>query len=410
MYKLLDNKAYLSELKQLSVYENFIKEDKKDVIDLYFDETDYKSYAKRFKKAVEKGSNVYKDFKKDASPPFTTLDKAIQDRNKKAVKSSMGKGIAIGVAAAVIIYAAYQIYKRFLSKAAKACKGQSDNEKTLCMYQYKIKALEAARNELTKGLSKCKDDKCQSMVKSKITAHVSKIKKYKLKLREDQPMNFVDGYLEYLNEDRGLNLPIERDEKPNYIRMCMMQEDDRVKIRCLRKIKELTAMNPFYQYRIDRFVDAITNTYEATTEPGFNEYNLEESLNILNETLSTSVKKKLLKRNKVEKISSNEIAKAEKILRVKFHPDYRWIVENFGFIDEPNIVISGLGALDQFENIIFLNIKIIKSKLPPDHIAISYENKYKMILVLNNNNGKIVDLKNTKVLFDSLNDLLLRTL
>ena len=85
-------------------------------------------------------------------------------------------------------------------------------------------------------------------------------------------MEFIDGYLQYLNEDRGINLPIEGDDKPNYIRTCMMQENDRDKIKCLRKLKELTAMNPFYQYRIDRFVDAITNTYEATVEPGFNEF------------------------------------------------------------------------------------------------------------------------------------------
>lgn len=92
-------------------------------------------------------------------------------------------------------------------------------------------------------------------------------------------MDFVEGYLEYLHEDRGPSFPIERDDyRPNYIRACMVQEDDRVKIRCLRKLKELTAMNPFYQYRIDRFVDAITNTYERTEEPGFHEYKLEESI------------------------------------------------------------------------------------------------------------------------------------
>ena len=86
-------------------------------------------------------------------------------------------------------------------------------------------------------------------------------------------MDFVSSYLDHLQEDRGPSFPIERDDyRPNYIRTCMMQEDDRVKIRCLRKLKELTAMNPFYQYRIDRFVDAITNTYERTEEPGFNEY------------------------------------------------------------------------------------------------------------------------------------------
>ena len=90
-------------------------------------------------------------------------------------------------------------------------------------------------------------------------------------------MDFVEGYLNYLHEGwRGLNIPIERDQKPNYIGRCMALESDRMKIKCLRKLKELTAMNPFYQYRIDRFVDAITGTYERTSEPGFNEYKLEE--------------------------------------------------------------------------------------------------------------------------------------
>jgi hypothetical protein len=105
--------------------------------------------------------------------------------------------------------------------------------------------------------------------------YASKIRKLKKKLNEGKSMNFIDGYLQYLNEDRGLNFPIERDDKPNYIRFCMMRESDRLKIGCLRKLKELTAMNPFYQYRIDRFVDAITNNYEATTEPGFIEYKRE---------------------------------------------------------------------------------------------------------------------------------------
>ena len=93
-------------------------------------------------------------------------------------------------------------------------------------------------------------------------------------------MDFLEGYLKYLNEgvigDRGVSIPIERDQKPNYIGRCMALENDRMKISCLRKLKELTAMNPFYQYRIDRFVDAITGTYERTSEPGFNEYKEEK--------------------------------------------------------------------------------------------------------------------------------------
>lgn len=88
--------------------------------------------------------------------------------------------------------------------------------------------------------------------------------------------NLTESYLGFLFSPmsqvsktiRGPNVPVELDEKPNWIRECMLLPEDRSKIRCLRKLKETTVMNPFYQYRIDRFIDAITNTYEATDEPG----------------------------------------------------------------------------------------------------------------------------------------------
>ncbi len=83
-----------------------------------------------------------------------------------------------------------------------------------------------------------------------------------------------DLYQTYEQEIRGENKPIEDcDNRPNYIGMCMhMMKTVQEKIGCLRKVRELTAMNPFYQYRIDRFVDAITDTYEPTDKPGFTEY------------------------------------------------------------------------------------------------------------------------------------------
>jgi hypothetical protein len=81
-------------------------------------------------------------------------------------------------------------------------------------------------------------------------------------------------YTTYEQEIRGENKPIENpDRRPNYIGMCInMMETAPMKIKCLRKVKEMTAMNPFYQYRIDRFIDAITDTYEPTQRPGFTEY------------------------------------------------------------------------------------------------------------------------------------------
>ena len=89
--------------------------------------------------------------------------------------------------------------------------------------------------------------------------------------------NLTECYLKFLydpsmqikKEIQGSNLPVEGDNKPNWIGECMRLENDTLKIGCLRRLKEQTAMNPFYQYRIDRFIDAITNTYEPTEKPGF---------------------------------------------------------------------------------------------------------------------------------------------
>jgi hypothetical protein len=89
-------------------------------------------------------------------------------------------------------------------------------------------------------------------------------------------MNLLDCYISYLYSDmsyiekdiRGANLPVEGDEKPNWIRSCLSLEGKSAKINCLRRLREMTAMNPFYQYRIDRFVDVITQTYEPTDKPG----------------------------------------------------------------------------------------------------------------------------------------------
>lgn len=90
-------------------------------------------------------------------------------------------------------------------------------------------------------------------------------------------MDLLENYLQLLFTDkrsqakewRGANNPVDgKDYRINWIGECMRLEGDRMKIRCLRKLREQTAMNPFYQYRIDRFIDAITNTYEPTEKPG----------------------------------------------------------------------------------------------------------------------------------------------
>jgi len=86
----------------------------------------------------------------------------------------------------------------------------------------------------------------------------------------------IEGYINYLFDPaysvekdwRGNNLPVEEDKRPNWIRECMLLDCDRKKIHCLRNLRETAAMNPFYQHRIDRFVDAITQNYDASGNNG----------------------------------------------------------------------------------------------------------------------------------------------
>jgi hypothetical protein len=87
----------------------------------------------------------------------------------------------------------------------------------------------------------------------------------------------TENYLDFLNRDqralakewRGPNIPYGDDSnRPNLIRQCTMLESSKMKINCLRKLRDQAAMNPFYQYRIDRYIDEITDTYEPTDKPG----------------------------------------------------------------------------------------------------------------------------------------------
>jgi len=89
--------------------------------------------------------------------------------------------------------------------------------------------------------------------------------------------NLLENYLDFLYADtrvaakewRGSNIPYGDDSnRPNLIRKCMTLEADKMKINCLRKLRDQVAMNPFYQARLDRFVDAITGIYEPTDKQG----------------------------------------------------------------------------------------------------------------------------------------------
>ena len=86
---------------------------------------------------------------------------------------------------ALLLFAAYKTYQRFFSRAAKACKGKSGADKTNCMLQFKIKALEAQVADLNAAKRGCnvsrRPVKCNVVLEKKIQKIKQKIKKLESK-------------------------------------------------------------------------------------------------------------------------------------------------------------------------------------------------------------------------------------
>jgi len=83
--------------------------------------------------------------------------------------------------AALLTYAGVKAYKRFLSQAAKACKGKSGAEKTACMKAYKAKGIKAQIATIKSGMSKCaktkNPEKCKKALATKIAGLQKKFAK-----------------------------------------------------------------------------------------------------------------------------------------------------------------------------------------------------------------------------------------
>ncbi len=124
------------------------------------------------------------------------------------------------------------------------------------------------------------------------------------------------------------------------------------------------------------------------------------------------IQKKILDTNAADDIADSEINKAEDILGVEFHADYKWILERFRYLDDDHgNIISGLAIHEQSENVIYLNKEILKSKsIPNAWTAISYENIYDKVLVLDNITGNIYaydyDMSKGEMLFTAISSLL----
>jgi hypothetical protein len=91
-------------------------------------------------------------------------------------QAGLGTGLAVAVYSAAIAVGALKAYKRFLSKAARTCKGKSGIEKTNCMNKFKKQAQAAKVQALQGGISKCSKTKDPAKCKVKLQGKINKEK------------------------------------------------------------------------------------------------------------------------------------------------------------------------------------------------------------------------------------------
>jgi hypothetical protein len=82
-----------------------------------------------------------------------------------------GQAAAAGALGIAAITAGVLAYKRFFSKAARACGGLTSSQKTACMKKYKVDAKKAEVGVLTSKLSSCKGNpKCVNKIRARIAS------------------------------------------------------------------------------------------------------------------------------------------------------------------------------------------------------------------------------------------------
>jgi len=117
------------------------------------------------------------DKQEDLNEFLLTFLVAVTGKTAYDIGFQDGMGYTALVAAATAI--SYGVYKDYLSKAAKACKGKSGLEKQECMVKYKKKALQKRIEVLKKGLIDCKKtnkpDKCKKKVQDQINREKKKL-------------------------------------------------------------------------------------------------------------------------------------------------------------------------------------------------------------------------------------------
>jgi len=124
------------------------------------------------KEYVAKGTELAKKGAEQAVEKGKEVGSQLQQTGQQAAQwaqQNPGSAAAIAALSAGAITAGVLAYKRFFSKAAKACTGLSGAQKTQCMGKYKIQAKKAEIATLNSKKSSCKGNpKCIAKIQARI--------------------------------------------------------------------------------------------------------------------------------------------------------------------------------------------------------------------------------------------------
>jgi len=129
------------------------------------------SLSDKAKEVASQAAAKGKELAGQAATVAKSAGEKVASTTSNVVQQAGGIGPVAGYAAiaAGAIVASIIAYKRFFSKAARACKGLSGSQKTSCMKKYKIGAKQAEMGILTARINKCKGDpKCVARIRARI--------------------------------------------------------------------------------------------------------------------------------------------------------------------------------------------------------------------------------------------------
>ena len=99
---------------------------------------------------------------------------------KNMMKPESTEVVGTVVGAGALIYLAYQVYKNYLSKAARSCSSKSGSDKDKCIEKYHNDSLRKEKEILQRLSSKCSNTKepgqCKNIIKKRIAEIQNRMK------------------------------------------------------------------------------------------------------------------------------------------------------------------------------------------------------------------------------------------